>query len=67
MEESAKKQPKPKFFDGVKAEFHKVEWPDRQSTFRQSVAVVTISVVVGVVIAILDYLAQNGINWLTSL
>ena len=67
MAESENKQPKTRFFDGVKAEFKKVEWPDRQSTFKQSVAVVAISVVTGVVIAVIDYLAQNGVSWLTSL
>jgi preprotein translocase subunit SecE len=67
MGNSAEKQTRPKFFDGVKSEFKKISWPDRQSTFRQSVAVVAISVVVGVIIAVLDYLIQYGVNFLTSL
>ena len=56
-----------KFWDGVKAEFKKISWPDRQSTLKQSVAVVAISVVVGVIIAVLDYFIQYGVNFLTSL
>jgi preprotein translocase subunit SecE len=67
MGDSAEKKAKPKFFDGVKAEFKKISWPDKQSTFKQSVAVVAISVVVGVIIAVLDYLIQYGVNFLTSL
>ncbi len=54
------------FFKALKAEFKKITWPDRQSTFKQSVAVVAVSVVVGVIIAILDYVIQYGVNILTS-
>ncbi len=67
MGDSAEKQSKPKFFQGVKAEFKKISWPDRQSTLKQSVAVVVISIVVGVLIAVLDYIFQYGVNFLTSL
>lgn len=37
---SEEKASKPKFFDGVKAEFKKITWPDRDLLLRQSVAVV---------------------------
>ena len=67
MGDSAEKQSRPAFFQGVKAEFKKVVWPDRKSTLKQSVAVVAISVVVGVVIAIIDYIAKYGVNFLTSI
>ncbi len=67
MGDSTEKQARPGFFKGVKAEFKKISWPDRQSTLKQSVAVVAISVVMGVIIAILDYAIQYGMNFLTSL
>lgn len=67
MGDSAEKTTKPKFFEGVKAEFKKISWPDRQSTFKQSVAVVAISVVLGLIIAVLDYIIQYGVNFLTSI
>ena len=57
---------KTNFFKALKTEFKKITWPDRQSTFKQSVAVVAISVVVGVIIAILDYMIQYGVNFITS-
>ncbi len=66
MEDSAKKKG-PGFFSGVKAEFGKITWPDRKTTFKQSVAVVRISIVLGVIIAVRDYGAQNGVNFLTQL
>ena len=62
-----KKTSKPGFFKGVKAEFKKISWPDRDSLMKQSVAVVCISVVLGVVIAVLDFLMQYGVDFLTSL
>lgn len=55
------------FFKGVKAEFKKISWPDRDSLLKQSVAVVCISVVLGAVIAVLDFLIQYGVEFLTSL
>ncbi|MCI9190622.1 MAG: preprotein translocase subunit SecE [Lachnospiraceae bacterium] len=67
MGDSAEKKAVPGFFKGVKTEFKKIIWPDRNSTIRQSVAVVAISVVVGVLIAIIDYVAKYGVNFITSI
>lgn len=69
MADSAKKEKtsKPGFFKGLKAEYKKIVWPDKESLLKQSVAVVAISVVVGVMIAILDFLMQYGVDFLTSL
>lgn len=55
------------FFKSVKAEFKKISWPDKDSLLKQSVAVVCISVVLGAVIAVLDFLIQYGVEFLTSL
>ncbi|MCH5275675.1 MAG: preprotein translocase subunit SecE [Lachnospiraceae bacterium] len=62
--EKAKKQ---SFFKNLRVEFKKIQWPDRQTMIKQSVAVVAISVVVGVIVAFIDFLAQYGVNFLTSL
>ena len=69
MGDSAGKQnqKRPGFFSGGKAEFKKIIWPDKQATLKQSVAVVAISVVVGVIIALIDYVAKYGVNFLTSI
>ena len=40
---------------------------DKFSTFKQSVAVVAISVVLGFIIAVLDYIIQYGVNILTTI
>ena len=53
------------FFKGVKAEFKKISWPDKTKLFKQSVAVVSISVVLGLLISVLDTIIQYGVNFLT--
>ena len=67
MGDSAEKTAKPSFWQGVKAEFKKITWPDRQSALKQSIVVVVISVFLGVIIAVLDYIIQYGVNFLTSI
>lgn len=75
MADSAKKEnaakkakpAKPSFFKGVKAEFKKISWPDKDALLKQSVAVACVSVVVGVIIAVLDFFMQYGVDFLTSL
>lgn len=61
------KSDKPSFWKGIKAEYKKISWPDRETTLKQSVAVVAISLVVGVIIAVLDLLIQYGVNFITSI
>ena len=63
---SEEKASKPKFFDGVKAEFKKITWPDRDLLLRQSVAVVGVSIVLGGVIAILDMILQYAVDFLVK-
>lgn len=67
MANPTEKETRPSFYKGVKSEFKKIIWPDKQSAFKQSVAVVAISVVLGVIIAVLDYVIQYGVNFLTSI
>ncbi|MBR6770311.1 MAG: preprotein translocase subunit SecE [Lachnospiraceae bacterium] len=69
MEDSVKtdKAPKQSFFKGVKAEFKKIAWPTRNEIVKQSIAVVCVSVVTGVIIAVIDFLFQYGIDFLTTL
>lgn len=55
-----------KFWDGVKAEFKKITWPDKDDLLKQSVAVVAISIIVGAIITILDFGLQYGVDFLTT-
>ena len=69
MADSAKtaKASKPSFFKGLKAEYKKIVWPDKEDLLKQSVAVVCISIVLGAIIAVLDFAMQYGVDFLTSL
>ena len=62
--EKVEKAPKTSWFTGLKAEFRKIIWPDQKSLVRQTVAVVAVSVVTGLIIAIRDWLIQYGVNFL---
>ena len=53
--ENVEKAPKTSWFDGVKAEFKKIIWPEQKSVVRQTIAVIVTSVVVGLIIALLDW------------
>ena len=55
------------FWKGVKAEFKKIVWPDREDLLKQSVAVLAVSLVTGAIIAVLDLGVQYGVNFLTGL
>ena len=61
----AKKQKK-NWFKGLKAEFSKIIWPDRQSLTNETVAVLAVSVLLGVIIAIVDFIARIGIEFLVK-
>lgn len=68
MADSAKTEAKKdSFWKSVKTEFKKIAWPDQKETVKQSVAVLCVSVVVGLIITFLDTLIQFGINFLTSI
>ncbi len=67
MADSAKNTKKVGFFKGIKVELKKISWPDKKLMFKQSVAVVAISVVMGFIIAVIDYLSKWGIDFLISL
>lgn len=60
------KTKKPSFFKGLKKEFKKITWPGKDSVVKQTTAVVVISVVLGLVIALLDFIIQNGVDLLVT-
>ncbi len=62
--EKMEKAPKRSWFSGLKAEFRKIIWPDQKSLARQTIAVVAVSVVTGLIIALLDWFIHQGINFL---
>ena len=61
------KAPKQSWFHGLKQEFKKISWTDRKSVMKQTVAVVSVSVAVGLIIALLDWMIQYGVDFLLGL
>ena len=62
MAESKKKGGFKNWLTGLKAEFSKIIWPTKASILRQTVTVVIVTVIMGVIIAILDQLIQAGLT-----
>lgn len=56
------KAPKKSWFKGLKSEFKKIIWPDKESLAKQTVAVVVISTILAVVIGIVDQIVKFGIS-----
>nr|MBQ8252180.1 preprotein translocase subunit SecE [Lachnospiraceae bacterium] len=53
------------FVEGLKAEFKKIIWPNKATLGKQAVAVTIISVILGLIIALLDTVIQYAINFIT--
>ena len=60
------KTQKKSWFKGLSREFKKIIWPDKMTVAKQTAAVVSVSVVVGAIIAIVDFFAQYGVNLLVK-
>ena len=63
QETAAKKS----WFEGLKAEFKKIIWPTRDDIQKETTAVVVVSVILGVIIALLDFIVQHGIDFLVNI
>lgn len=54
-------------FAALKAEFGKIFWPDKASVGRQTVAVVIVTAILGVLIVFFDMIIQFGLDKLFQL
>ena len=59
---SNEKAPKKDFIKGLKAEFSKIIWPDKETLAKQSVVVIAATLVLGIAIALLDLIIKFGLN-----
>ena len=67
MGDKKEKTQKKSFFKGLQAEFKKIIWPDQKSLTKQTIAVVSVSVALALIIKILDMLMTYGIDILVTL
>lgn len=65
-ETTNEKSQKTPFFKGMKAEFKRIIWPDRQSLVKETTAVVIVSVILGVLITLVDFAVKYGIGFLVK-
>ncbi|MCD7717149.1 MAG: preprotein translocase subunit SecE [Lachnospiraceae bacterium] len=67
-EEKAVKDSKVRnWFNGLKAEFKKIIWPDKTTLAKQTGTVIVVSIILGVIIAMLDFIFQYGIDILVNI
>lgn len=66
MSDKKEKAQKTSWFKGLKAEFKKVIWPDKNTLAKQTTAVVSVSVLLGALIAVIDAAMKYGIDLLVK-
>ena len=47
---------------GLKAEFRRIIWPDKETITKETTAVVVSTVILGIIIALLDLLIKAGLD-----
>ncbi len=52
------------WFQELKAEFGKIVWPTKASLIRQSIVVIIVAVLLGFLIAGVDWLLQIGLSYI---
>ena len=60
------KKQKKSWFKGLKAEFNKIVWPDSKSLMKETIAVIIVSVLLGAIIAVVDFITRIGIEFLVK-
>lgn len=49
-------------FQSLKAEFKHIVWPDKDTVVKESTAVIVVTVILGAVIALLDWVIKLGLD-----
>ena len=63
-QKTAKKEKKPSFFKGLKTEYKKIVFADKETVAKQTVAVVAMSVFIGALIGVLDMIMKFGLSFI---
>lgn len=64
MSEVANKPAKQSWFKGLAAEFKKIIWPTKKTLAKESIAVVIVTVILGVIITLVDFVIKYGLDFL---
>ena len=60
------KTQKKSWFKGLNREFKKIIWPDKMTLAKQTTAVVSVSVLLGAIITVIDTILKYGIDFLVK-
>ncbi|MDK2966063.1 MULTISPECIES: preprotein translocase subunit SecE [Lacrimispora] len=55
---------KKSFVDGLKAEFSKIVWPDKDTITKETIAVMSSAVALGLITALLDLIIKFGLSFI---
>jgi preprotein translocase subunit SecE len=55
------------WWKGLKAEFKKIVWPDRDSVIKETAAVIVITIILSLIIALLDLGIKNLFDLILSI
>lgn len=54
------------WFKGLKAEFKNINWPDQKTLTKETVAVLIVSVLLGLTITVLDFIIRFGLEFIVK-
>lgn len=54
------------WFRELKGEFKKITWPTKESLFKQSVLVTIAAIIIGFLVAGVDWVLEIGMKWLVG-
>lgn len=63
----SEKTQKKSWFKELSLEFKKIIWPDKMTLAKQTAAVISVSVALGAIIAVIDFVLQHGVEILVNL
>ena len=55
---------KKSYFKGLKGEFKKIIWPNKEAVGKRTVAVILITIFLGALIKLLDFFIQYGVDFI---
>ena len=67
IEAKAQESRAQRFFKGVRTEFKKIIWPDKYTVGKQLAAVLVVTIITGVIIALVDTGSRTLINLLINI
>ncbi|MCR5736673.1 MAG: preprotein translocase subunit SecE [Eubacterium sp.] len=51
---------------GLKGEYSRIIWPDKPTVVRQTITVIVVTIIIGILIALIDSVVQLGIGALIN-